>query len=976
MGIFSRSDLPRPLAIPDTPPPDLGSPSYSSHSSRPSEDWSGKATRPISPPMSSYDHSSKPEMSAGKGSEESRTPRVDSQGAPRLQLPSLSSIFGPVNQMRPVHSPVSDRPSPLYSPLDRPHSASTNPERSYSNSYFPPVPMPAAQPRSMYEPRLDSERARTPLPSSRPQYPGPTSPRTREFEQTHGGPRQESALSGRWPSHSSHADPRRSEYVFSSRDSASSFRPVNDRFSFAELAHKTSHESVSGPREHGQMHPGQPSLSPTSTAGGTCEGMPVKDGLGPKIWTGTHFLPRFVRQAEVQGEGLCYFYDDGSHCKTVIDGEQVNAHWGVTKAGKPRKRLAIACLTCREKKIKCDPDFPRCVQCEKFGRVCKFKNAPRGGHNTSPITSPGEHDEPRQLGMHPRQLEHARPRSTSSTSISPRTTSLSHPSPELPGMPLKRVRVGYEQHYESSPREPSRMFQASEAKNYSWQQRDLPRIHEDILCRTWQTDPYVSDPQATTIIITSFFNHIETTALRFLPAQIIKDWVKNNAHTKSPEDLTLLYSLLAFGVHVSGGPKHIAHEYAQVARFACERSNPGMRLVQSRLVLSTFYLACSREFDSYEMLNAAISGGLSLQYNLELDQATSPVPTSFPYQMNRTTYAESRRRTFFSCFILERTNGIFPSRPTLLNADDIFLRLPYDETLFNKGVENAPETPMFDIVRGQSSLRQGVGIMGYLLYIVEIWGWVLAKIHRETRGSDTSDSDPQLLDKITERLRQYQEALPPKYGFSESNLAKACEDGIESCLVTLHLLLILAQIQFSRHVQSGISISPRPETAAHKSLSLAGDLMFVLGIVHSRFVARCTTSSPYLPTPMAMYAAVEAVDIMTAGGSLSSIPNSIKETIIAKELCEALSPVWQSARDHKALLDQRTEKLMLLRDREANAIADPIPGVQVYRSPNTPESSNLMYRIIEPLETRFPLTNDVVYGLLPAIQATQVTAAV
>lgn len=122
--------------------------------------------------------------------------------------------------------------------------------------------------------------------------------------------------------------------------------------------------------------PAPATASTTSTpAAAYSEGVPVKDGLGPKIWTGTHFLPRFVRAAEVPGEGMCYFYDDGSHCKTVIDGEAVNAHWGVTKAGKPRKRLAIACVTCREKKIKCDPDYPRCVQCEKLGRVCKFKNA-------------------------------------------------------------------------------------------------------------------------------------------------------------------------------------------------------------------------------------------------------------------------------------------------------------------------------------------------------------------------------------------------------------------------------------------------------------------------------------------------------------------------------------------------------------------------------------------------------------------------
>jgi hypothetical protein len=124
------------------------------------------------------------------------------------------------------------------------------------------------------------------------------------------------------------------------------------------------------------MHstPVTPNYPPTPAS--TVAGDPAtKDGLGPKIWTGTQFLPRFVRQAEVPGEGMCYFYDDGTHCKTVIDGEVVNAHWGVTKAGKPRKRLAIACITCREKKIKCDPDYPKCEQCEKFGRVCKFKNA-------------------------------------------------------------------------------------------------------------------------------------------------------------------------------------------------------------------------------------------------------------------------------------------------------------------------------------------------------------------------------------------------------------------------------------------------------------------------------------------------------------------------------------------------------------------------------------------------------------------------
>ncbi|KAM0569963.1 hypothetical protein ACHAP9_004329 [Verticillium nonalfalfae] len=200
----------------------------------------------------------------------------------------------------------------------------------------------------------------------------------------------------------------------------------------------------------------------------TSEGLPSKDGLGPKIWTGTHFLPRFVRAAEVPGEGPCYFYDDGSHCKTVIDGEAVNPHWGVTKAGKPRKRLAIACITCREKKIKCDPDFPRCVQCEKFGRVCKFKNA---------------------------ASELVRPGSNSSASVSPRTT-IRQASPEPP-MSHKRMRLGFDSYSSTAADAPSMAHTPDTGKsNASWQHRpviELPRIHEELLNRTWQPEPYASE---------------------------------------------------------------------------------------------------------------------------------------------------------------------------------------------------------------------------------------------------------------------------------------------------------------------------------------------------------------------------------------------------------------------------------------------------------------------------------------------------
>lgn len=95
----------------------------------------------------------------------------------------------------------------------------------------------------------------------------------------------------------------------------------------------------------------------------------------PAIVDSVKPIARVVGEQDVSGQGPSWIYEDGTTCKKVIDGEAVNAQWGVTKAGKPRKRLAIACTTCREKKIKCDPAEPKCVQCEKYGRKCRFATA-------------------------------------------------------------------------------------------------------------------------------------------------------------------------------------------------------------------------------------------------------------------------------------------------------------------------------------------------------------------------------------------------------------------------------------------------------------------------------------------------------------------------------------------------------------------------------------------------------------------------
>ncbi|KAM0324099.1 hypothetical protein ACHAQA_008289 [Verticillium albo-atrum] len=436
--------------------------------------------------MSNYEQSPAANGSSHAKSVDEHHNRPEAPQAPlRQQLPSLSSLFGPPSSIRPLHSPLSDRPAPYSatSPLDRPRVSSAHGDRPYQTSYFSAAASPPiSQPRTTYDARFDHDRPS--LHALTRSLSGSDCSRSKEADSRVHDTRPEHGLGGRW---SVHQEAARHEYSLGSRDNSGALRSPHDRVPFQFTGVK---DYGSGLRDQ-RPAPG-PALNqpPTPTSTVTSEGLPSKDGLGPKIWTGTHFLPRFVRAADVPGEGPCYFYDDGSHCKTVIDGEAVNPHWGVTKAGKPRKRLAIACITCREKKIKCDPDFPRCVQCEKFGRVCKFKNAPRGGHNASPSTPPAE---PEELRRHPHSAaELTRPGSNSSASVSPRTT-VRQASPEPP-MSHKRLRLGFDS-YPPMTAEPSPTVTTAKS-SVPWQHRpviELPRIHEDVLNRAWQSDPYASE---------------------------------------------------------------------------------------------------------------------------------------------------------------------------------------------------------------------------------------------------------------------------------------------------------------------------------------------------------------------------------------------------------------------------------------------------------------------------------------------------
>ncbi|KPM38376.1 hypothetical protein AK830_g8185 [Neonectria ditissima] len=948
MGILPALDSRPCLVLPDTPPElvSSGASPYSSSSSLPA-DQSWISPTLTSPSMSKYDKTMTAEMSADHGVEGGQSrPDSAAQAAPRQQLPSLSSLFGPPTAARPANSPVSERPGSYSatSPLDRPRAPSG--DRHHPASYFSQtLSPPVSQPRSTYDAKFESDRH--PPHGLARAFSGPESPRLRNDDHARPTSRADSHA-GKWPVQ---PDAGRHEYSLGSRDQ--SFRSPQDQF---RLHFPGSKDRVAPTFADQRPANGTPNPPPTPTSTVVSEGVLSKDGLGPKIWTGTHFLPRFVRAAEVPGEGMCYFYDDGSHCKTVIDGEAVNAHWGVTKAGKPRKRLAIACVTCREKKIKCDPDYPRCVQCEKFGRICKFKNAPRGGHN-SPSTPPAELDDMRKLSGPSRQNDLRMSESETSSPVSPRTT-LRPSSPDTDSH--KRLRVSYDSYVPAGPPLVSLTAEPTRAR-YPVQHEaaELPRISDDVLNRAWGTDPTLSDPQSIRAVISHFFVQLDSMKMmRFVPEALFKAWVTNPNHRKSPEDLMLLYSILAVGVALSGGPKTIAFEYAQVAQYAQRVTVAGcLQLVQSRILLALYYMSISRMPDAHEMILAAAATSTYLKLNVELEESHEVALASYPLGMSKVGYRETRRRTFWSVFILERLNGHFPERPAMINAEDIYTRLPADPRSFEREVEGS--SPMFNPYHSNFGSGNDLGVSAYLVEMVHMWSDGVSRIYRMSRRTSLLDTDFES-QRMLKRIQDWHRALPSRLRFSSSNLESAAHAEELGPFLTMHLLYNHAMIKLSRH---GVVAGRASQTTSLHVQRCFEHSTNVLDAIKA--LLRLQRGGQEIiggfPPVIAM-AATEAVDVLTASGRLTHLGDVIDSVRMVLSVVDAMCAIWEDFRNAREVIEGRLGMLLRIRDR-GNQPTSPVESYRiVLGAEEHGDEKGLRWQFNNPIESLYPKDMDTIYS--------------
>lgn len=660
-------------------------------------------------------------------------------------------------------------------------------------------------------------------------------------------------------------------------------------------------------------------------------------------------LPLVIDERYVEGEGMCYFYADGSHVPKLINGVLVNANWGVTKAGKPRKRLAQACLTCREKKIKCQPNLPKCDQCQKSGRECRFESAPRGSRGSlrgSTSAGPSSRYDAREgFSPGPHAASDVSPSLYNMPRASNSATSLPGTGGHSPGSegPLpSATESAYDTMTDAERVYRSRMYRAprpfaagddtsTRASEHTEMLRpehsdifgDLSNINaDDPLAGSWNVDPYDSDPEMTIHYVESYFTSVNELYHIFPHARFVL-WLKS-CHTKSAEDKMLLYSMMALGSIFSDRPDRLGalRRYSRIARFAIQKSQHALslQLVQSHLIMSLLYYATGSLVGSWDSIGAAGRAASGLRYNVESGGVIVEQNQACDYGLHPQALIECRRRTYWVAFIFDRLSSFFSATSTFISSEAALIRLPCREEIYE--AQQYATAPYFQPVLNQATVTDddlsALSPMAFLIQIMSIWGDVSLNVFRLAHAP--SEGYAQLAEEfheiITHRAENWIKRLPEHLVFSAVNLERAVQVKKADAFLSIHLFYHATLMKLYRHARYSSLRSEILVQYIHRARFHAVEALRIAIAVMPYTNHDTTGPNVTLLSPGMGYMVLSAVDVLSAAGLVAELPDCIPLIRGALSVVQLLCRHWDGSLDLGNAIQRRLAILIdCLNDR-------------------------------------------------------------
>ncbi|KXL48423.1 hypothetical protein M433DRAFT_63237, partial [Acidomyces richmondensis BFW] len=476
-----------------------------------------------------------------------------------------------------------------------------------------------------------------------------------------------------------------------------------------------------------------------------------------------------------------------------------------TKAGKDRKRLPLACMACRRKKIRCSGEKPACKHCLRSRIPCVYKvttrkAAPRTDYMAM-LDKRLKRMEERVIKIIPKE-EQGIVTNTGRAVVRP---PLPPPPPKPQGVSKKR---GAEQAFGDELDEWANAKTATEGN-----------IH-DAPAAVKQENLEAHDAEEHNLLVEGadklppkelqehlsevFFDYVYGQSYHLLHKP---SFMRKLAQGKVPPVLMLAVCAISarFSNHpaVRTEPAFLRGEnWAAPAREIALRRYDTPNLT----ILIVYLLLGLHEFGTCQGGRSWMFGGMAqrMAYALQLHKDLDHDPKLRRGSDGKNgegdltfTDREIRRRTMWSCFLMDRFNSSGTDRPAFVAEQYIRAQLPIKENYYQMEITGPTEdldgnvpNPVEPDVGQLSDARENMGVAAYLVRLVAIWGRL---IHYLNLGGKERDQHPMwsqasMFQSIKRAVEEWKEALPSSLQYSPENLQNHASEKIANQFIFLHIV--------------------------------------------------------------------------------------------------------------------------------------------------------------------------------------------
>ncbi|KAI1142248.1 fungal-specific transcription factor domain-containing protein [Hypoxylon sp. FL0543] len=450
---------------------------------------------------------------------------------------------------------------------------------------------------------------------------------------------------------------------------------------------------------------------------------------------------------------------------------------------RPPMRSSIACIHCRKSKIKCENTggVSPCDSCIKTGKKCEFK---------VPDPIPPKRSEPptgvrqeRDGGSDRKKLKKIDDLSKVDNQRASVYAEEVLCAPFLTEDLWEQVLDLYKLHF--AP--------------------ELPFLHlptmKEKLGRKLKTSPPDSNPELNLVLL-----GVLTLTARFHP-----DLVKYLAHICNNQP----GNARTRPIQTQFDPSAASEYYADVLTMALGPLRTSMKVASVERVAAYLMLGLYEWGQTQPKtggLGAWMYVGVAIRMAQYLGLGFGDIPESRDSQVESTELQrrsscqqsqvaldkEVRRRTMFSCFILDRMLACGKERVPIIQAEDIQVQLPCSEDKFDL----AMEVPTgFLRNRGQHGVDDSV--LSRFIQLVDIWSDISKFSSQGGRLNEKERDHPPWTEgstfyRLNEKLAAFDAELPSTFTFSRSNYFKHENHQASSVYVSLHMLRCLCLIMLHR----------------------------------------------------------------------------------------------------------------------------------------------------------------------------------